>query len=124
MRNSLFGAALVCALAVPFLHSQTQSVTPQMTAVEPNSGKAGDVLTVTGNNLDDKVVAEVYLTDGKADVKMIITEQNATSVKLRIPPGAKAGRYALMVLTKGTEPKFIEEPVKVTVEASGIPSTS
>jgi hypothetical protein len=91
---------------------------PHMTAVEPATGTPGDVMTVTGENLDQSSVAALYLTDGKNDTKVAITEQTATSIKFKIPPEAKAGRFALMVLTRGKEPKLIEEPVKVTIEAS------
>jgi uncharacterized membrane protein len=61
-------------------------------------------------------VAALYLTDGKNDIKVPIIEQTATSIKFRIPPEAQPGRFALMVLTKGKEAKFIEEPVKITIE--------
>jgi hypothetical protein len=35
---------------------------------------------------------------------------------MKVPTAAKPGRLALMVLTKGKEPKLIEQPVKVTIE--------
>ena len=102
-----------------------QSAMPQMQAVEPASGKSGDVLTVTGDNLDQDIVAALYLTNGKDDVKVEITEQTATTIKFKIPTSAKSGRLALMVLTKGKEPKLIEEPVKVLIETPpGAPPTS
>jgi len=45
-----------------------------------------------------------------------VTEQTATSLKFKIPAGAKTGRFSLMILTGGKDPKYIEQPVKVTVE--------
>jgi len=45
----------------------------------------------------------------------VITEQAATSIKIKIPEKA-TGRMALMILTGGKEPKLIEQPVKVTIE--------
>ena len=45
-----------------------------------------------------------------------MTEQTATSIKFKIPAKAPAGRFALMLLTTGKEPKLIEQPVKLTVE--------
>ncbi|HWB96060.1 MAG TPA: IPT/TIG domain-containing protein [Bryobacteraceae bacterium] len=123
MRKSVLGASLLLAIAA-CVPSYAQSETPRLTSVEPASGTNGDVLTVTGNNLDQKSVAALYLTDGKTDCKVIITEQAATSIKFKIPPEAKAGRFALMVLTPGKEPKLIEEPVKVTIEATGSRSTT
>jgi len=90
---------------------------PIIDSVEPTEGKAGDVLTIAGVNLGPDNLATLYLTDGKTDIKVLITEQTATSIGFRIPPAAKPERFALMVLTKGNVPKVIEEPVKVTVES-------
>jgi hypothetical protein len=89
---------------------------PSMIAVEPTSGAVGDVLTARGQNLGRENVAAVYLTDGTIDIKVVIMQQTATSIQFRIPPEAKAGRLAVMVLTAGKEPKLIEEPVKITIE--------
>lgn len=115
MKNSILVAFLLTLCFPAALRSE--STTPQMTSVEPASGASGDVLTITGDRLDRDNVAAVYLTDGKNDIKVVITGQNATSIKFQIPAAAKAGRFALMVLTTGKEPKLIEEPVKVTVES-------
>jgi IPT/TIG domain len=115
MKNSIFRIALL-ALFLP-IALPAESAMPQMTSVEPGSGVSGDVLAVTGEKLDQKNVAAVYLTDGKDDVKVVITEQTATLIKFRIPAEAKPGRFALMVLTTGKDQKLIEEPVKVTVES-------
>ncbi len=115
MRKYSFWIAILFVLAVPFLLGQ--STMPQMQTVDPASGKSGDVVTVTGDNLDQNTVAALYLTDGKNDVQVEITEQTATTIKFKIPANAKSGRLALMVLTKGKDPKYIEEPVKVLIEA-------
>lgn len=103
---ALFGAALLLA----------QAAVPQMKSVEPDTAKTGDMLTVTGENLDKGSVADVFLTDGKNDFKAEISVQEAGSIKLKVPSSAKPGRLALMVLTAGKEPKLIEQPVKVTIE--------
>jgi len=71
-----------------------------MRSVEPASGKAGDALVIEGDNLGQENVAALYLTDGQAHIKVPIIEQTATSIKFRIPPEAKPGRFALMFLTK------------------------
>ena len=89
---------------------------PQMKTVEPDSAKIGDILTVTGENLDKTNVAEVYLTDDKNDFKCEVMEQAATTLKVKVPTKVKTGRLSLMVLTKGKEPKLIQQPVKVTIE--------
>ena len=117
MRASFVSVALVAAFAIAASVFAQQAM-PRMTTVEPPNGKAGDVLTVSGENLEEANVAELFLTDGnpKNDLKVSITEQDPKSIKFKIPATAKQGRLALMLLTKGKEPKLIEQPVKVTIE--------
>lgn len=93
-----------------------QQAMPRMTGVEPGNGKGGDILTVSGEHLGKGEVVELYLTDGKKDTKVQVTEQDATSIKFKIPERMATGRFALMCLTGGKDPKLIEQPVKVTVE--------
>ena len=105
---------------VPLLLAATlvlfgQELMPRMSSVDPASGKAGDEITVAGENLDKANVGKVYLTDGKNDLVCEVTGQTATEIKLKIPAKA-TGRLALMILTAGKEPKLIEQPVKVTIE--------
>ncbi|HXK04987.1 MAG TPA: IPT/TIG domain-containing protein [Verrucomicrobiae bacterium] len=95
-----------------------------MSSVTPASGRVGDVMVVQGTNLDRDNVAALYLTDGQTDVKVPIIEQTATSIKFKIPPEAKPGRLSLMVLSKGTDPKLIQEPVKITVESDTTDSST
>ncbi|MCZ2073882.1 MAG: hypothetical protein LC130_02620 [Bryobacterales bacterium] len=115
MRNSLIAMLVVLALALPQALFP-QAAMPRMTSVEPANAKAGDTLSVAGENLEKANVAELYLTDGKNDLKVAVEEQTATGLKFKIPGSCKSGRFALMVLTGGKEPKLIEQPVKVTVE--------
>jgi len=110
---------VVSALLAVFLCSTcllAQANSPQMKTVDPDTGKIGDTLTVTGENLDKANVAKLYLTDGTNDVEVAMATQEATTITFKIPAKAKPGRLALMVLTRGKEPKLIEQPVKVTVE--------
>jgi hypothetical protein len=115
MRISLLSIPLLLALALP-ANPQSYSVMPRINSVEPTSGKVGDAFTIQGENLGQENVAELYLTDGKADVKVRIIEQTSSSIKFRMPPEAKPGRFALMVLTKGADPKLIEQPAKIVVD--------
>lgn len=115
MRLSYFTRILFAALIVSItLHAQ--SATPQMKTVEPGNGKVGDLLTVKGESLEKANIAKVYLTDGTNDIEVTVAEQDATTIKFRIPAKTKPGRLALMILTTGKEPKLIEQPVKVTIE--------
>jgi hypothetical protein len=121
MRKSSLAAVLFALAATTAAFAQ--STLPQMQAVDPASAKIGDVVTVTGDNLDQTVVAALYLTNGKEDFKVEITEQSATAIKFKVPSTVKTGRLALMVLTKGKDAKLIEEPVKVLIEAPIAPPT-
>ena len=109
----LFAVPLLLAVCLP---ACAQQAMPRMTTVDPMSGKAGDVIVAAGENLEKAHVAKLYLTDGKNDVVVEMTEQDATSIKFKIPEKAQPGRFALMLLTTGKDAKLIEQPVKVTVE--------
>ncbi len=111
MRISLLIFLLVAACVV----ACAQSPLPKVTAAAPNTGKIGDVITVTGENLGKESVSKVYLIDDKTDLLVEITEQNATTIKFKIPARA-AGRMRLMVLTAEAEPKQMVLPTRVTVE--------
>jgi len=115
MRVSVIPLVLIALLASSFSLS-AQTAFPRMTTVDPTTGKAGDILTVSGENLDKGNVAEVFLTDGKNDFKAGITEQSAETLKVKVPASIKPGKFSLMVLTTGKQPKLIEQPVKVTIE--------
>src|SRR3954471_2120690 len=80
-----------------------QDAMPRMTTVEPGNGKAGDELTVAGENLAKPVVAKLFLTDGKNDVEVTVSDQSASAIKFKIPTSAKPGRFSLMILTGGKE---------------------
>jgi hypothetical protein len=106
---------LLMVAAPPMLLAQ--DALPRFTSVDPTSGKIGAVITVTGENIGKNVVDKVYFTDGQNDIAVAITDQADTTLKVAIPAKAKAGeRYRLMILTKGKEPKLIEQPVRIEVE--------
>ncbi|HLI84606.1 MAG TPA: IPT/TIG domain-containing protein [Bryobacteraceae bacterium] len=90
---------------------------PRMLSVDPASGKAGDVIAVTGENLDKTKVEKVFLTDGKNDIPVEVTEQSNKTIKFKIPAKAATGeRLAVMILTAGKDAKYIEQPVRVMIE--------
>jgi hypothetical protein len=99
------------------LSAYAQEGMPRMLSVDPLSGKKGDVIAVTGENLDKAKVDKVFLTDGKNDVAVEVTEQSDTSIKFKIPDkAAPGGRLAVMILTAGKDAKYIEQPVKIMIE--------
>lgn len=115
MRISLLSIPLLLAAAHPApLWSQNDM--PFIRSVEPGVGKAGDVLVLQGANLGQDSVAALYLTDRKNDFKVVMIEQTAESIRFKIPSEATPGRFALMVLTTGKDPRLVEQPVKVTIE--------
>lgn len=121
MRLSLLaiGCLVLMAISAPptTLQAAMQDVLPRCISVEPMSGKVGTEIVVTGENLGKEHVAELYFTDGKNDIKVVMTEQTATQIKTKIPAKVEVGvRYKLMVLTRGKEPKLIEQPVRVEIE--------
>ena len=106
---------LLSVAAPPMLLAQ--EILPRITSVDPTSGKVGDVITVTGENIGKNVVAKLYFTDGQNDIEAVTSDQTDTTLKAKIPEKAKVGvRYKLMILTRGKEPKLIEQPVRVEVE--------
>ncbi len=113
IQSSLFSTLVTIAFGVTLF---AQAASPRVDTVEPDSGKAGAVLTISGENLEKTNVPELYLTDGKNDLKVEVVEQAAKSIKFKIPAAAKPGRYSIMLLTGGKDPKYLEQPVKVAVE--------
>lgn len=116
MRTKLWLSAIVVGILWSAAAQSAQNaVIPRLSAVEPMTGKKGDVVTATGVNCQKANLTQLFLTTGTEDVKTEITEQTDTTVKFKIPE-IKAGRYTLMVLTGGTNARLVEQPVKITVE--------
>jgi hypothetical protein len=106
---------ILSVAAPPMLFAQ--DTLPRFTSVDPASGKVGTVITVTGENIGKNVIAKVYFTDGQNDIEVQASDQTDTTLKVKIPDKAKVGvRYKLMILTRGKDPKLIEQPVRVEVE--------
>ena len=106
---------ILCVIAILVFASPAAAQT-RLTGVDPMNGKTGDVVSAAGEGCGKDKVVDLYLTDGSADFKVQIVEQNDTGIKFKIPVSAKAGRYALMVKTAGADPKLLEQPVKFTVD--------
>jgi len=117
MKSSYRCWAVLAVLAASIcLQAQTGPPLPMMRVVEPGNGKVGDLITVTGENLDKGSVAKLILNDGTTDFPTPIAEQDATTLKFKIPANLKPGRFSLILLTRGKDPKEIEQPVKLTVD--------
>lgn len=110
-RNILAGVAI--AMALP-LAVAAQPV-PQIRSCNPTTAKPGAVVAVAGENLGKANIDKLYLTDGTHDTVISIQEQGDTELKVKVPDKMALGRFAFMILTKGQEPKLIEQPVKLNV---------
>lgn len=112
MRPLLFAATLAATCVVALVADDA----PQMTEISQKAAKPGEIITVSGLGLSTKNVDEIYLTDHKFDMRVKVVEQKDTTVKIRIPPFAKPGRMQLLFLTKGDEPKLLEQPLYLLID--------
>jgi len=85
---------------------------PQVTGVDPNSGKVNDTVTVAGTNLDKAAVSAIYLSDDKNDYKAAVVEQSGEKIVIKIPE-VKAGGYNISIQVGD---KLFIKPVKFTVQ--------
>jgi hypothetical protein len=111
MRRILAGLFLF-ALSVALV---AQEKSPRLTTVTPDTGKPNEEYLAAGENLAKDAVKDLYLTNGKDDIKVPILTQNEESIRFKVPSNTKPGRYALMVLTADGK-RFIEQPVKLSIE--------
>lgn len=85
---------------------------PQVTGVDPASGKVNDTITVSGNNLGKESVSSVYLSDDKNDYKTTIVNQSEDKITVKVPE-VKPGDYNVSIQVGNN--LFIK-PVKFKVE--------
>jgi hypothetical protein len=85
---------------------------PQVTGVDPESGKVNDTVTVSGSNLGKATVSSVFLSDDKNDYKAVIVDQSDDKITLKVPQ-VKAGDYNISVQVGD---KLFIKPVKFKVE--------
>lgn len=76
------------------IYSQTElSVAlPAITAISPNPVKAGEILTITGTNLD--LVKKTVL--GGEKTVTVFQSQSATKIELKVPADAKDGKVTVI----------------------------
>jgi len=102
----LAGALLISSLAVVAQNA------PQVSAVDPTSGKVNDTVTVSGNNLGKASVSSVYLSDDKSDYKAAIVDQGEDKITMKVPQ-VKAGDYNISIQVGD---KLFIKPVKFKVQ--------
>jgi hypothetical protein len=85
---------------------------PQVSGVDPATGKVNDTVTVSGDNLGKASVSAVYLSDDKNDYKATIVEQADDKIQVKVPQ-VKPGSYNISIQVGD---KLFIKPVKFTVE--------
>ena len=85
---------------------------PQVTGVEPTSGKVNDTVVVSGSNLGKASVSSVYLSDDKNDYKATIVDQSDEKISMKVPQ-VKPGDYNVSIQVGD---KLFIKPVKFKVE--------
>jgi hypothetical protein len=93
----------------PLIFAQS---TPQVTGVEPQSGKVNDSVTVSGQNLGKDAVSAVYLSDDKNDYRATVVQQTAEKIVMKIPQ-VKPASYNVSIQVGD---KLFIKPVRFTVE--------
>ena len=100
---------LAAVLLAPLIFAQS---TPQVTGVDPSSGKVNDTVTVTGQNLGKESVSSVFLSDDKTDYKATIVEQKAEQIVVKVPQ-VKPGDYNISIQVGN---RIFIKPVRFTVQ--------
>ncbi|MBZ5643525.1 MAG: IPT/TIG domain-containing protein [Acidobacteriia bacterium] len=103
---------LILAVAIFLSPMVIAQNSPQVTGIDPASGKVNDTATVSGTNLDKPGVSAVFLSDEKNDFKATVVEQSAEKIVIKIPQ-VKAGDYNVSI-QEGD--KLFIKPVKFRVE--------
>src|ERR1700683_5315115 len=108
MKTWLIAVLLISCAALLAFQGQ-----PRCTAVDPDTAKTGDTVNATCENVNKSTVADMFLTDGKDDTKVVM-EHVEDKIKFQVPR-SKPGRYHIAFLT-ANKASMIEEPVALTVE--------
>jgi hypothetical protein len=109
------GFALLAAALLLVLPARTlvaQDATARVTAVDPQSGKANDVVTVTGENLEKSHVSAIFLSDDKDDHKASVVSQAADKIVMKVPE-VKPGDYNVSIQSGNA---IFIQPVRFTVQ--------
>ena len=85
---------------------------PRVTGVEPITAKIGANVTINGENLGKGNVTAVYLSDSSDDFKVVIVDQTAAKIVVKIPK-VKAGDYNVSIQIKND---ILIQPVRLSVE--------
>lgn len=101
---------LAAALLLPSLALAQKS--PNITGIDPSSGKLNDSVTVSGAGLGKASVTAVYLSDDKSDYKAVIVTQADGKIVMKVPQ-VKPGRYNVSIQAGNG---ILIEPIRFTVQ--------
>jgi hypothetical protein len=108
------GVVLLAAAALLLLPARplVAQGSPSVTAVDPDSGKINDTITISGQNLEKTHVSAVFLSDDKDDYKAVVVSQAADKITIKVPE-VKPGGYNVSI--QAGNAIFIQ-PVRFTVQ--------
>ena len=109
--NYLKGLAVLASavLLVPLIFAQSS---PQVTGIDPSSGKVNDNVIVSGQNLGKGSLSSVFLSNDKNDYKATIISQAADKIVMKVP-SVKPGMYNVSVQVAN---QIMILPFRFTVE--------
>jgi hypothetical protein len=107
-------AGLIVVLLISVATLAAFQALPKCSAVDPDTAKTGDTVSITCENADKANVSDLYLTDGTDDTKVVVMDHTADKIKFQVPK-IKAGRYHIAFLN-ANKSSMIEQPVVLTVE--------
>jgi IPT/TIG domain len=85
---------------------------PKLTGVDPTSGKAGDAVTIAGENLGKDAVNSVLVSDEQRDYPAEIVSQAPEKIVFKVP-NVKPGGYNISIKIGNN---IYIQPVRFTVE--------
>ena len=88
---------------------------PRITSAEPPAATPGAQVVAKGESLGSATVVKLFLTAGGKDVEVKVAEQTDESISFTVPEDIAHGSYSLMVLTGGSAPAYMEQPVRLEV---------
>ena len=110
--TSAFGRYTLLALLLSLSPLTFAQANPQITGVDPASGKVNDSISVAGTNLGKSNVSGIFLSDDKDDFKATVVEQSDEKIVMKVPQ-VKSGVYNVSIQVGN---KLLIKPVRFTVE--------
>jgi hypothetical protein len=115
-RNKLVRASGAPLAAIAFLivlaHPLAGQGSPGVSAVDPDTGKPNDVITLSGQSLAKSHVSAVFLSDAKDDHKAVVVTQADDKITMKVPE-VRPGDYNISIQSGNA---IFIQPVRFTVQ--------